>query len=302
MFLIKKRTNNLIRPLIVLKKTAALLIIILCISSCIEDITVDLPQYQPKLAVFCVLQPDSLPVLFLNESTSKFDYGDTSTSPSTRMKYINNALVVISNDFNERDTLRLKEVIDPFRNEKKYYYEGRLKIEEGRKYYLFVSHEGRQASAETTVPLRPVPGNMELNKFEDSRDFTITMYVKDIAGEDNYYHIIADSYTDTFGTPNVYVYTDEFNYQSDKGFDGKDVPLIISGSYSDFNNQDTATVYGTVARATKATGLYLYTVGMQSNMDDNPFSEPVIIQHNITGGLGLFGAKSAPVPFEFKIR
>jgi hypothetical protein len=289
----------------ILHKSIVLLLALpfLLLSSCEEDITLDLPKYDSKLAVYCILQADSIPVLYLNQSKSYFDYSDTVDA----LKFVKDALVIISDENNNKDTLKLNK-----RQENTgrgfvdiYFYEGKHKTEAGKKYFLYISQAGRQVSSETKVPNKPDIVKIELKENEhDATSFELVVWVKDIGGEKNYYNVrgLTDFSSSDSLKQLVNLYSSELDYNSDEGYDGKDMPIGISGNYYLVNPDDTISVEGRVVRASKETGEYFFTLNLQQEASDDPFSEPVVIQHNITGGLGVFGAISQPVRFRYKIR
>lgn len=286
-----------------INKIGALAGLLLIFCSCEENITLNLPQYDSKLAVFCILQPDSLPKLFLNQSKSYFDYSDTVDA----LKFVKDAIVVITNENSIKDTLKLKSKKENTNRgyEDVFYYEGKQKIEAGKNYYLFISHGGRQVSSETKVPFAPEITSISHEDEENGYNFRLTVNVKDISGEVNYYHIRGKESDTIPGNPDrmkSIIYTNEIEYQSDEGHDGGNVPVTAWGSYDVMNPDDTSAIEGSVFRASKETGQYFFTLNQQQYSSDDPFSEPVVIQHNITGGLGIFGSLSKPTGFRYKIR
>lgn len=272
------------------------------LSSCEEDITLDLPKYDSKLAVYCLLQTDSTPVLYLNQSKSYFDYSDTVDA----LKFVKDALVIISDENNTKDTLKLNKrqesagqsMVDI------YFYEGKNKIEAGKKYFLYINQGGRQVTAETKVPQMPELVKIELKENEhDATRFELIVWVKDIGGEKNYYNVssLTDFSSSDPQKQQANLYSSELDYDSDEGYDGNDLPVRVEGNYYLVNPDDTISVEGRVVRASKETGEYFFTLNLQQDAD-GPFSEPVVLQHNINGGLGIFGAISKPVRFRYKIR
>src|SRR5688572_3512048 len=114
----------------------------LFLTSCQEDITLEVPPYENKLAVFCILQADSIPRLFLNRSKSYFNYIDR----SQELFYIDNARVIIKDVTSGiTDTLVADSgyVQDPYSSSTFYmhYYTGKNKAQVGHKYTLDITHK-----------------------------------------------------------------------------------------------------------------------------------------------------------------
>ncbi|MFZ5941222.1 MAG: DUF4249 domain-containing protein [Bacteroidota bacterium] len=80
---------------------------------------------------------------------------------------------------------------------------------------------------------------------------------------------------------------------SDKLFNGKSYTL--KGSFSDYSllySADTATLYYSLKSITRDYYKYLYSLEKHYSAKDDFFSTPVMVQTNITGGVGIFGSYS----------
>jgi hypothetical protein len=253
--------------------------------SCRQEVTVELPDYENKLAVFCILKPENKPLLLLNRSKSYFEYADT----SHELKYIDDALVVIT-DVNTSitDTLTVErnkadwvlndvyhETLDP-------HYRGHKNPQIGHKYILEIWHKGKYVTAETTIP-KPVDIKSATvflrseSEFEGYYDYIFQLKYDDIPGEANAY------ITTYFGNGSYY----DYEYKYDYNLDGKE---ITDYYYIPINKLDTGTIWLRVENNTIATADYVSSVYAQSETFTNMFTEPSIIKHNIKGGLGIFGA------------
>ncbi len=292
---------HICKRLKILSVTAFLLLALLC--SCREDITLGIPPYETKLAVHCILQPGVRPVLFLNRSKGYFEYTDTSTD----INYIDDATVILT-DVTAGWIDTLKSAFMTFGGGSTHgYYFCDKQIISGHTYKLNVWHKGRHVSAETTVPDPVVIKNVTFTA--DSSNYIDPLYqmkyifnieFEDIAGQQNAYKIISN-------TRNAITswHEDERNkkYLYDYGNDG----ATLTYNYYQwvyFKPADMVYARFIVENSTAATAEYTQALINQVNSrDENEFfAEPVILKHNINGGLGIFGAKSISQPFSVRIR
>ncbi|RYD74724.1 MAG: DUF4249 domain-containing protein, partial [Sphingobacteriales bacterium] len=261
--------------------------------------TLDLPEYEPKLAVFCVLHPDTTPVIYLNRSKSSFDYSDT----SHETVYISDAQVVITDvSAGINDTLKF--------NYSGQLYEGKLIIKSGQRYILNIWHKGKQVSAETIVPqpveITGIENHMEKQGEMEYESYSGPVKVKymDQAGQGNAYSL-------TIFQPNaiwngggfdtiVDRYTDMF-YNFDRASDGKEMMNEYNGYFSRQIDIPTYSIEIAVENFTIETAEYLESVREQNYTRGDPTTEPVLIKHNITGGLGIFGASTTGKKAKVKI-
>jgi hypothetical protein len=272
----------------------------LFLSSCEEDITLDVPPYQPKLAVYCVLYPDSIPRLFLNRSKAYFDYSDE----SLETQYIDNAQVIIEDvDTHQTDTLAADSGMVYFQNMNNqfmHYYTGHFKPKAGSHYKLSVNHNEMHLTGETRVPSAINLDPSDITYTTDSIGLYETLYhmkirIHDLAGEENSYRL--------YSTGPYQYYYGPVQVISDLGSDGKDLTLPYDYSYYyGGGGPDTLSLSFQVENMTRATNDYITSVMDQQYNDDNPFVEPTIIKHNVTGGLGLFGASALGNRLTVKLR
>ncbi len=274
----------------------------LLLTSCQEDITLEVPPYENKLAVFCVLQPDSIPRLFLSRSKSYFDY----TDKSEEYLYIKNAEVIIKDITSGIiDTLKSDSGFILNDNGGRYYayfYTGKYAAKIGHRYTLDIRHNGKHVTSETFVP-KPV----EITKVDykvDSMSSNFDFYIKDPADESNGYNLV-NIFTYTFWDgqqmrtiKNKYR---ENNFYYDKLKNGGEMAVNYYRDDDIRKQLDTSrTLYFYIENNTTQTAEYLQSVwGQIYNGQDNFFTEPSIVKHNITGGLGIFGA-TTPAP-EYKV-
>lgn len=271
------------------------------LTSCEENITLDLPDYEPKLAVHCILKPGEAPVLFLNRSKSYFDYSDT----SRELQYISDAQVIITDvSAGMNDTLKF-DFSDGF-------YEGKLIPKTGQKYILHVTHKGKQITAETTVPQPVEITGFQNNMVEQDDGFGYKYYegpilvkFNDQAGMENAYsaRVIERQYISFNGRRDSYMTErqDRF-YNYDRGTDGREMHNEYWSSYSINEGIDSIVLEVRLENHTLQTAEYLESVQNQNWTSGDPFTEPVMIKHNITGGLGIFGATTIGNSKRFKVK
>jgi hypothetical protein len=115
-------------------------------SSCEQDIAVDLPPYEPKLVVEGWIEQGKYPTVILTESAAYFDPVD---SAAMRRSVITTAKVSVSNGEQEEIlTLKKKDAFFP-----SYIYVGnQLKGEVGKSYFLKIESRGKTYTAETSIP------------------------------------------------------------------------------------------------------------------------------------------------------
>lgn len=272
----------------------------LFLTSCEEDITLDVPPYEPKLAVYCVLYADSLPTLFLNQSKAYFDY----TEAGQETEYIDKAQVLIEDmDTHEVDTLKPDIGVVNFPNqssERMHYYLGHTRSKARGRYKLTVNYGGKTVTGETKVPTRIYLAKNDITYTADSTEFGDSVYhfkikVHDPADEENSYelHVSGRQGGFYFGP----------SFINDGSSNGKDIVLEYDYySYPDPWGNDTLSLTFQVDDYTRSTADYIESVYNQQNNDGNPFVEPAIIKHNVTGGLGVFGAATYGNGGTIKIR
>ncbi|MGZ5280723.1 MAG: DUF4249 family protein [Bacteroidia bacterium] len=276
--------------------------------SCREDITLDVPPYENKLAVFCVLQPDTVPILFLNRSKSYFDY----TDKSYEIQDIKNAKVIITDLTNgKKDTLRSRfgswvsvRINNMFISGYLPHYIGKIKPQIWHKYLLEIWHKDKYVSAETFIP-KPVEisaitftvDSMEFYRgYVSGYNFNITF--KDELSAANGYNALIRYSNGNGVAANDRNVAFKFDY-------GKDGQPITLNYYQDIHHQnsDSLAYNFIIENNTAETAEYIQSVIKQVSMgEEDILSEPVIVKHNIKGGLGIFGASTKSKPFRIKVK
>jgi Tfp pilus assembly protein PilP len=272
----------------------SLILCVLVLQGCTQNITLDLPSYENKVAVFCLLSPDSLPKMYLNLSKSYYAYADT--TPGYR--FVKSASVTITDQSkNTIDTLHLDSAIEGFSNTFTWFYRGKKRINAGDHYIANIKYGGKILTAETTVPLPVTMDHYYYKKSVDTfgmyANYEFHVFFNDRADESNSYTLSAFP---PIGFHNIH----EYNFSSDAGFNGKQMEAVYY--YSNQQPNDSFSIGFTIDNATPQTDKYITDVYNQQGSYQDPFTEPVVIESNVTGGLGLFGAIAPSPMFTVKVK
>ena len=254
---------------------------------CEQTINMDLPAYEPKLVVHCLLMPDSLPQLYLTLSKPYFDQ----PVENSKTDYVKDALVLMRQDA-VVDTLLFSDTV----------YVGSKPVTAGKQYDLYLFHDGKEVTGSTYVPSRIIPDSLKLSfepcdeQFPEYLCPEISAYFADPPGE-NYYHLdllFKNAGGDYFRVGDFFDY-----YIPDSIQDGsKDHPVkakfASSLSMQWDSIPDTVNVNVQLWIAEKALADFRSSV-VEQTWQSGPMSEPVKIKSNVTGGLGIFSSY-APSP------
>lgn len=267
---------------------------ILLISACEKDITVDLPQPELKIVVDGAIETGGTPYVLLSKNAPYFAPVDTI---SLSQYLVHNAIVTVSDGI-KTDTL--KEWF------KTGYYAGSGIIgEEGKYYRLDVTAEGKKLWAITKIP---VPKALDSAVFQrESADDTIGRFIGHLSDPDsigNYYRVMTRRMNTKYYVKNIFGkmappdYYPSFGSYDDRLFNGKKFEFRISrGSPANqpdegrdrnrFKVGDTVSIKW--ISITKETYDFWRTLDVTVNNNGNPFAAPVTIKSNIQGqGLGAW--------------
>jgi hypothetical protein len=277
-------------------KRASLFLIVsvlLLAAGCEKDANVKLPEVEPKLVVTSFLSPqDTLIKVWIKKTRPIFESYDVNTSDA-----VADATVIISDG-----TASATLAFDPTGSNNGYYKipAAVFPIVENKTYSLSVSTpDGKSASAVTTVPSFSIV-TFNANISYVTLDSTATNYKRqydivcswdDVPGSGSKYRIVVmkAEYDHFLGDTLYYVFMDDF--VNDEGKEG---------TRMEFKYQRTAYYYDYASANTNLIGynIYLYQINDEylkyhktvRSSGDDPFSEPVLVYSNITGGLGVFSA------------
>jgi hypothetical protein len=276
-----------------MKKYFAILFLMTLILSCTKEAKIKLPTQEEKLVVTCFISPaDTVLTAVVRSSSPKYNVRKSNSI----VEGITNAEVIISSDqgtgkFNY-DKTSACYTLSPTD----------FAIFPGKKYFLTVkTPDGKQTSANTIVPSDTLPikqFEVKMNYNEDSTqlDMNTLGEVAAIKGRTNYVAIFfrqiyvpsdTSIYSDYDPYENMGYGTfdddekqphDSFVFQSrDGGYSGQS---YFTQFYSDF----------WVLNCSKEFYLYNRSLQLASEVNDNPFGDPVFVYSNMDKGFGCFGA------------
>jgi hypothetical protein len=269
------------------------LFLALIASACEQNITLDLPKYDEKVAVYCILSPNTIPKMYLNLSKSYYNYGDT----TDKHHFIKTARVIITDQTkNVADTLKLDSSMQGFGFT--WFYQGKHPCIAGNHYIANILYNGKIINAETTISF---PVNIDHVTYKKIAEFgpsiapmfEIHAFFNDMPGVANNYNIKCEGSPTNSSSNNFFI--------SDLGLNGKQME-IISEYQPSSNIPDSFRVYLYLGTSSETTGNYFNDISTQSYNGSDPFAEPVIIRSNINGGLGVFGSIAYSQYFFLKVK
>lgn len=281
------------------------------LASCTEDkfsqvVEIDLPEHTPMLSVSAEFSSvDTLLTAFVYHTYATNQQPDTSIVGDATVKLYENGNLI--REFTPRQFVFPKDSYEAASTG--------LFAADGSTYRLEVSAPGyATVFAEQKMPKKveiaaltvkpesvPDPDGSKLDE--------LIVEFDDPAGEENYYLLDAiqnfcffDGVMDTFCYNNS-VYLDSFDplleytvgnglIINDKTFDGKRVTLRATSYNSLLPSSPEERVIVQLVHLTREKYLYLRSLYQYQNADGNPFAEPVTVQGNFEGGVGLFSLES----------
>lgn len=282
-----------------------------------QEITVPQPPYVSKISIQGIVEPDSLPLVYLNRTVPYLD-GSTNTSDLI----IRNAIVkVISNE--GTDILRLDSTYSKVDCRYNYYYKGSIPTKLNTSYTLEIT-DGLQvytASAVTSLKQVKIDSVTYVQVFKDiygEHEGVIT-YFKDIPNENNYYRyemLRAVDSTVRRGEKKLYgscLANDTVMYReigrsvyTDLNLEGLQINIVAEPALT--HAPDTTKGYYVVGYVRiqsldKAAYDFYDQIDRQKLGIYNPFLEPTFLSEGQFGKdvIGFFGSRirSEPVRFVF---
>jgi len=278
------------------------LFLLLIISSCTKDFPYDL-DYNKKIAVNCVLMPDSSVVVLL-----EYAYPIDSSSVEFEQT-VKGAYVEISDDYGNKTVLSEKSdyVANGFFSSTVadvVYFSDQLLPQPGRKYYLKVYVDGFDTIyASTVVPYAPDVDTVTYYYYEDEEIpdgyhyiFDVSVHFNDTLSEYNYFFLIqALNNTTKIFTDDPAKEASYLGYLfSDRIFNNHPYTLNFTYSYEDISwYKDEGKIY--FYQVNEDFFRFMYSAIRQIPPEiPNPYQEPTIIHTNIENGVGIFCAVSRP--------
>jgi hypothetical protein len=290
--------------------SSVLSVTIFFLYSCQKTITVTPPPYQSKPSIQGMLEPDSVPVIYLNRTVPYFD-----KKISFADLVIRNAVVQISSN-GATDILRLDSSYDKLYCQYNYYYKGSIPVELNKQYTLTITSGAVSYTATAnTISLSrsAIDSTSFVAKFNDlyGEHEGVIVYFKDVPAQTNYYRYEMARYVDTttklasakiasvcLGRDSVWVHEIGRSVYSDQGQPGQQIKIVIEPAYSHKRGTKGFIFIQTID---KNAFDFFDQLDKQKLAQFNPFVEPVFLREGQFGSkaMGYFSAmiKSAPVPF-----
>ncbi len=264
-----------------MKNLFRIFILIICISfgSCDRLVTnIDPPKAEKELVLFAFISPEASAI------TAELSYSSPvfGTNNLGEIDFISNAIVIISNNEGNSDTLKYDSTKKSYESQTAY------KIEPGKTYKIRASYDGKIAEGITTVPIQAVAiDTIDVLKFigpEGESKIKIKTNWDD-PGKDNYYYRSYIEHVSDTRSGEKYAYEVCSEFISNSGKEGKKLNSICESYYYDDNGSNTRSMY--VYLLTTDIHYYEYNRRRVNYYGDDPFSEPVPQYMNVKGGLGV---------------
>lgn len=283
-----------------MKHLAYLMLLVITVS-CQKDIEITpKSKFQEELFIEGILYPGKVPRIYISRALPFFRPEVTPQEVFAR-----GATVVITNR-GVQSTLQADSTFDPFRCRWIPYYEGGAAAQQGETYDLSVSYKGRSYSASTTIDQAKV----NISSVEYTEEFFdvygghdgVIITLQDVAGAINYYrfqmnreidnerlhaHTLGDVRSDCTNGEMFPITDLGRTVFSDENIDGQLLTMPIEVSF-EYKEGDSTWIFmqSLDVRAAK----FYKSVNSQLESIFNPFVEPVFIDSQIEGALGVFGS------------
>jgi len=279
-----------------------LILISLIIPTCKKEIPIKFPkEHHSKVFIEGMLYPGKLPKIFISKSNPFFG-----SSVSPQQVFARGALVkIISGSVVE--TLVADSTFNKFRCRWEPYYRGKIAAVFGKTYTLEVNFEGNTYTASTTINQNVV----SIESIEYTAEFFdvygghdgVIVTIKDHPGTRDYYRFQMNRLIDTSvhhahvldGFINTCAASDElFPVKdigrivfSDENVDGQKIVMPIEVTY-EYNKGDSGWIF--IQSLDKNSAEFYKELDDQLQAIQNPFVEPVFINSQIKGAIGVFGS------------
>ncbi len=284
-------------------------LVLLALSGCIKTIPVEQQPYEEKVVIEGLIQPDSLPKIYVNRSVPFFTRDQTPSS-----LFLPDAEVVIVSP-DGVDVLEPDSTFDRFWCRYEPFYTGSVPIRADTQYELRVTHRGRTYTATATTNLPAI----EIDSLDYVAEFTdifgghegVIVDFMDVPGQANQYRFLMTrpldnkhetvddrEYASTCLPDGELVSVDEIGrfVYFDKNLDGAPVRFVIEPAYT-HRKGDLGFV--AIQSLDRQAAEFYDTLDRQREANINPFVEPVFLQSNIEGAIGVFGAANSAPPVRF---
>lgn len=276
----------------------------LIIMGCEKEITVPQPDYVSKPSIQGIIEPDSLPIVFFNRTTSFL-----SATTTTGQLVIRNATIKISNE-KSVDILKLDSIYDRIYCQFSYFYKGTKKILWNTTYTLDIIRETETYSASTNTTLQKavIDSVRYTTAFNDvyGEHEGVIVYFKDVAGFTNYYRYEQTRQVDTsmkhasislsstngcIGKGIITIIEQGRSVYNDQNVDGQQIKIVIEPAYT---HKKGLRGLVKIQSIDKAMYDFYDQIDKQKLAQYNPFVEPIFLKEGQFGNkaIGFFGSRT----------
>ncbi len=247
--------------------------------SCDRLVTnIEPPKSEKQLVLFAFISPEETNIsVELSYSSPVFG-----TDNFGEVDFISKALVVISNNEGNSDTLKYNSTNSNYESQSSF------KIEPGKTYKIKASYDGKSAEGTTSVPdqlvlIDTIEVLKSVGSQGDSRVKVKTIW--DDPGVKGLYYRIYNEQEYSFGPVEKSAYQICSEFISNSGKENKRLNSICESSY--FNDGGSGSNSINIYLLTTDIHYYEYSRRRENYFGDDPFSEPVPQYMNVKGGLGV---------------
>jgi hypothetical protein len=281
--------------------------------SCEKTITISPPAYLSRPSIQCMLEADSLPIVYFNRTVPYFN-----ENLLFRDLIIRNAQIKIQSSAGT-DSLQLDSAYDKSFCQYNYYYKGHIPVQLNKTYTLTVVNGADNFTATCqTYQLKPaIDSTAYTPNFSDlyGDHEGVIVYFKDIPSQTNYYRYQMDRFVDTstlqafvkakaspclIGRDSALFHEQGRSVYADEGIAGQQLKIVIEPAYT-HKNGTRGLVY--IQAIDKNAYDFFDQLDKQKLTQRNPFVEPVFLRDGQFGNkaVGYFSCmvKSSPVLFIF---
>ena len=281
------------------------------IASCQKDITIPQPPYVPKVSIQSLIEPDSLPIVYVFHTVPFFDpkiYNAQLVLRDATVKVIGGGIT---------DMLHLDSAYDKVNCDYNFWFVGSVPILNNTEYTLDIQYNNETYTANATTDLQPVTIDSvsytaAFNDLYGEHEGVIT-YFKDVPVKTNYYrfemirpvdaslqHASISLSTACLGSDTVSILEYGRSVYDDINLDGQQIKIVIEPAFTHRNGIQTKVRIATIDKNAYA---FLDQIDKQKLGVYNPFVEPVFLVDGQFGSkaLGFFGSvrHSAEIDFTF---
>lgn len=282
---------------------------VLFFSSCQKDIVVPQPPYDSRVSIQGLIEPDSIPVIYLNKTVPYF-----SNSTNVADLVIRYATIKITSSSNT-DVLTLDSILNRVNCKYIYFYKGTLPIQWNTNYTLSIINGTEIYTATTITSLSPVSVDSVsyTSTFKDiyGEHEGVIVYFKDIPSQTNYYRYEllrpvdantkyreAPLVNSCLGTDTIMVTELGRSVYNDQNVDGQQIKIVVEPAYS---HKQGLVCYVRMQTIDKSTYDFYDQLDKQKLAQLNPFVEPVFLKDGQFGkkAVGFFGCKTRSTKVQF---